>query len=194
VTAESNDPPGMGGATPGPYDEMGRVLAGLPRPRSIRMGWQGKMSVAIFAVALSLSLGMFLWFGRRVEKDLPRREQRQVAPAREFVLPVGMVVVGLIFLWRIGGQERRLLINGELGHARVVKRWAGRNGPYVQYEFATPTGERISRNAADKSRQLSVGMTVPVFYNPLAPKRQVALCSSIYKFILPQEIKPLGAR
>ena len=194
MTAESNNPPGMGGATPGPYDEMGRVLAGLPRPRSIRMGWQGKMSVAIFAVALSLSLGMFLWFGRRVEKDLPRPEQRQVAPAREFVLPAGMVVVGLIFLWRIGGQERRLLINGELGHARVVKRWAGRNGPYVQYEFATPTGERISRNAADKSRQLSVGMTVPVFYDSLAPKRQVPLCSSIYKFILPQEIKPLGAR
>jgi hypothetical protein len=157
------------------------------------MGRQGKMSIAIFAVALSLSLGMFLWFGRRVE-DVPRPAHRQVAPAREFVLPAGMVVVGLIFLWRIGGQERRLLINGELGQARVVKRWAGRNGPYVRYEFATPTGERISRNAADKSRQLSVGMAVPVFYDSLAPKRQVALCSSIYKFILPQENKPLGAR
>ncbi len=189
--AETNDSPGVGGLPVGPYDEMARVLAGLPRPRAIRIGWQGKVSVAILAVALNLSIGLFVFFGRWVQKDVPRPALRQVAPAREFALPVGMVVVGLILVWRILGQERRLLINGELGQARVVKRWMGRNGPYVQYEFATPTGERISRNAADKSRQLLVGMTVPVFFDSSTPKRQVALCSSIYKIILPQENKPL---
>jgi hypothetical protein len=29
------------------------------------------------------------------------------------------------------------------------------------------------------------GMTVPVFYDPLEPKKQVALCAAFYEVVLP---------
>ena len=45
-------------------------------------------------------------------------------------------------------------------------------------------GETFSRMTTDNARQLLVGMTVPVFYDPDEPKKQVALCASFYEVVM----------
>jgi hypothetical protein len=82
-------------------------------------------------------------------------------------------------------QQKDLLAEGEMATARVTKRWIARNGPNIRYEFMTPLGEHFSRGTADASRQLSVGMNVPIFYDQQRPKKQLALCASFYEVILP---------
>ena len=65
--------------------------------------------------------------------------------------------------------------------ARVTKQWAARNGYGIHYEFTTPEGEAFSRMSTDNARQLLVGMTVPIFYDPEEiRKKQVALCAAFY--------------
>ena len=86
---------------------------------------------------------------------------------------------------RMIGRQKVLLAEGEMATAHVTKRWMARNGPNIRYEFTTPLGEHFSRGAADGSRQLSVGMSVPIFYDPQKPKRQLALCASFYEVVLP---------
>jgi hypothetical protein len=87
-----------------------------------------------------------------------------------------------------------MLADGEMAVARVTKQWMARNGPNIYYEFTTPLGEHFSRGAADGSTKVSVGMTVPVFYDPQKPKRQLALCASFYELVLPGNDDTFGAR
>jgi hypothetical protein len=71
--------------------------------------------------------------------------------------------------------------------ARVTKQWTARNGHGIRYEFTTPAGEALSGTTTDNARQLLVGMSVPIFYDPQQPKKQVALCAAFYEVVLPGE-------
>jgi len=84
-------------------------------------------------------------------------------------------------------RQKLLLADGEIAMARVTKRRASRHGPAIQYEFETQLGRQFSRSAADGSGRLSAGMSVPVFYDSQDPKKQLALCGSLYEVILPGE-------
>ena len=48
-----------GGGIAGPYDEMSRVLATLPRPRPVRMSRRGKIIAMVVSIALLASLGIY---------------------------------------------------------------------------------------------------------------------------------------
>src|ERR1700687_2964913 len=48
-----------GGGIAGPYDEMSRVLATLPRPRPVRMRRRGKIIDMVVSIALLASLGIY---------------------------------------------------------------------------------------------------------------------------------------
>lgn len=166
---------------PGPYDEVAHRLAELPRPRAVRMSRQGKLTVTILLCAVGVSVLAFLWVG--FATDSLAGPARLPASPRQFVLPIAMVGAALVFLWGISGQERRLLTHGELAQGHIVEFRAGHRGAYIRYEFRTPGGQGFSRYAADRSRKLSQGMTVPVFFDPSDPKKQVALCASMYEFV-----------
>ena len=172
-----------GGST-GPYDEIGRILAELPRPRPVRISRRGKMTAGIATVALLASLGIFA-AGMAAQP----RMARQTAPPQflTFAVPIVLVLVIAPLMLRALGQQKFLLAEGEMATGHVTKRWLARNGPTIRYEFNTPLGEHFSRSAADGSRQLSVGMNVPIFYDPQKPKRQLALCASFYEVVLPGE-------
>jgi len=88
---------------------------------------------------------------------------------------------------KVIGRQKRLLADGEIATARVTKRWMARNGPNIRYEFTTPLGEHFTRGGADGSLKLSVGMNVPIFYDPQRPKKQLALCASFYEVVMPGE-------
>ena len=168
----------------GPFDEMSRVLAELPRPRQVRMSRRGKMNATVITIALLASLGVFA-AGLSTTSAAGRN-----SGAPNFLssaLPIVVVVVVIVVMLRTINQQKLLLAEGEMAAAHVTKRWIARNGPNIRYEFATPLGEHFTRNAADASRKLSVGMNVPVFYDQQRPKRQLALCASFYEVVLPGE-------
>jgi len=180
-------PSGAPGGAVGPYDEMSRVLAALPRPRPVRMSRRGKIIAMVVLSALLASLGIYATAGVMAQ----RAAGGQDAGASQFpvyALSIAFIAVFVIVMLNVIGRQKRLLAEGEIATAHVTKRWMARNGPNIYCEFTTPLGEHFSRGAADGSTKLSVGMNVPVFYDPQKPKRQLALCASFYELVLPREL------
>jgi len=179
--ADSNE--AQGGAVPGPYDEISRVLAELPRPRPVRMSRRGKTIAAMVSAALLASLGIFAT-SIAVTSAVAGRG---TGPPQllVFVPPIALILVIVPLMLRKIAQQKFLLSEGEIATGRVTNRWLARNGPYIRYEFTTPLGENFSRSAADSTRQLSVGMNVPILYDPQRTKNQLALCASFFEVVLP---------
>jgi len=143
------------------------------------------MIAVIVSVALLASLGIFA-AGMSATSAVAGRN---AGPPQflTYALPIVLVFVMAPLMLRALTRQKFLLAEGEMATAHVIKRWMARNGPNIRYEFTTPLGEHFSRGAADGSRQLSVGMNVPIFYDPQRPKRQLALCASFYEVVLPGE-------
>jgi hypothetical protein len=177
----------QGGDVPGPYDAMSRVLAELPRPRRVRMGHRGKMIAIIVSTALLASLGIFA-ASISATSEVAGRD---TGPPQYlvFVLPIITIMVVVPVMLRTITQQRFLLAEGEIATAHVTKCWIARYGPNIRYEFTTPLGEHFSRIAADGTRQIAVGMNVPIFYDRQNPKKQLALCASLYEVVLPGDEK-----
>jgi hypothetical protein len=179
-------PSGAPGGGAGPYDEMSRVLAALPRPRPVRMSRRGKIIAIAVSIALLASLGIYAATGVVAQhaaggQNAGPSQFPVYAVSIIFILAFGIVTLNVI------GRQKRLLAEGEIATALVTRHWMARNGPNIFYEFTTPLGEHFSRGAADGSRRLSVGMTVPIFYDEQKPKRQLALCASFYEVVLSGE-------
>jgi hypothetical protein len=136
-------------------------------------------------VALLASLGIFA-FGLVAASAAARQTSRQ-PQFLTFALPILLIFVIVPIMLRTIGKQKFLLAEGEMAMANVTKRWVARNGPNVNYEFTTPLGEHFSRSAADGSGQLTIGIQVPIFYDPQRPKKQLALCASFYEVVLPGE-------
>ncbi len=172
-----------GGGVLGPYDEMSRVLAELPRPRPVRVSRRGRTMAGVVSAILLASLGMFA--AGLTARSAVAGQNAGPPQVLTFGLPIVIVLVMVPLMLRTLGQQKVLLAEGEMATANVTKRWMARNGPNIRYEFTTPLGEHFIRGAADGSRQLSVGMNVPIFYDPQSPKKQLALCASFYEVVLP---------
>jgi hypothetical protein len=180
--AESNRAPG--GDVAGPYDELSRVLAVLPRPRVVRMSRRGKIMAMVVSIALAASLVIYAASGLAIRRTAGEQNS---APSQFPVhaISIAFIVVFALVVLNVFGKQKQLLADGEIAMAQVTKRWLARNGPNIRYEFTTPLGEHFSRGAPDGSGQLSAGMNVPIFYDPRNPKKQLALCSSFYEVVLP---------
>jgi hypothetical protein len=174
-----------GAAAPNPAaTEQYRLLLEVPRPRPVRMTRRGKTSVLVIATAfLVFALALVTMIALQ-----PAGARRNSSPPPLTLVvgfPLGLLALMGLVMQRALAREKELLGNGEVAMGRVTKQWAARNGSGIQYEFTTPSGETISRMTTDSSRQLSHGMSLLVFYNPLEPKKQVALCSALYEVVLP---------
>jgi len=159
-----------------------KALAELPRPRPVRMSRQGKMSTAMISVSLLVFACVLV-----AMVMLKPASGTGTTPPRivAFALPVVLIAVIAFVLRRSLAQQRWLLAEGDLAMARVTKQWTARNGSGIRYEFTMPDGELFSSVSADNSRQLEVGMSVPVFYDPEEPKKQVALSAAFYEVVMP---------
>ncbi len=168
---------------PGPYDDMKSVLAELPRPRPVRMSRRGKAMAVVVSAILLASFGMLVaGLAAKSAAGGPGGGPPQLLT---YGLPIALLVVMISVMISSVARQKSLLADGELATARVTKRWMARNGPNIRYEFTTPLGEHFSRGATDGSRQLSVGMSVPVFYDAQNPKKQLAACASFYEIVPP---------
>ena len=181
---EGNSSSAPDGKSAGPYDEMSRILADLPRPRPVRITRRGKIIAVMVLAALLASIGIYASANMMVQRSAGGQS---AGPSQfpAYALSIAFIVAFAIVMLNVIGRQKALLAGGEMAMARVTKRGMARNGPNIYYEFTTPLGEHFARGAADSSGQLAVGMNVPVFYDPQSPKKQLALCASFYELVLP---------
>jgi hypothetical protein len=80
-----------------------------------------------------------------------------------------------------------LLRDGELAFARVVGQQTVQQGKTsysrIDYEFQTNTGQLIRNSARDLTSAVFEDMTVPVFYDPLDPSKNVTPCATYFKVV-----------
>ena len=88
-------------------------------------------------------------------------------------------------------RGKALVVNGEIGIAKVVDQQLSRNSRYsggqaaIRYEFNDTYGHRHSRFVFDRTNSLYEGMTVPVFYDSRHPASQIAACEAMFEVALP---------
>ncbi len=103
-----------------------------------------------------------------------------------FLFPAILLVVsGMTFC--TARRDRDLMREGELAlgvvtHQKLVEVRGGRGGrrtkSRVRYRFKDASGQLYQGTGTDYSRRLRVEMTVPVFYDPKDPERNVAICTA----------------
>ncbi|HET6145595.1 MAG TPA: hypothetical protein VFE02_18980 [Candidatus Acidoferrales bacterium] len=147
------------------------------------MSRRGKTLAVIFSVALLTSVA-----GYATANTMIRRNPATANSGSSLIPLYSMslvILVSITVVANVVGKQKQLLADGEISMARVTDRVLARNGPNIRYEFITPLGEHFSGSAQDGTRKLSVGMNVPVFYDALNPRHQLALCASFYEVELP---------
>ena len=148
------------------------------RPRTVRLRyrfWCALLLVACLAVpGLQIAFLVVEWRFSSEKHELP-----DVWKTLPFILlPIAFLVVAF---WILIGH-RQLVRDGEIAIAKVTAVRLGRRSPTVTYEFSDRSGQLISASSPDNTRKISVGMVVPIFYNPESPQTdQVALCGSFYE-------------
>jgi hypothetical protein len=138
----------------------------------------------VVSIALLASLGIYVAAGVAIRRSAGGAYN---GPSQFPIYAISMAfiaVFGFMMLIVIS-RQKRLLGEGEFAVGIVTKQWAARNGPNIRYEFSTPAGEHFSGVSADGSRKLSVGMSVPIFYDRQNPKKHLALCASFYEVMQP---------
>jgi hypothetical protein len=138
----------------------------------------------LVSVAFLASLGMYVVAGLIMRRNAG---SSYAGPSQfpVYALFFAIIAVFVFVMLNMIARQKRLLAEGEFAVGLVTKQWAARNGPSIRYEFSTPVGEHFSGISADGSRKLSVGMNVPIFYDPQNPKKQLALCASFHEVVLP---------
>ena len=158
----------------GPYDDIIRGLADVPRPRPVRMSFKGQF-MGLLAAGL---LGLVGY----VAHDLIAFAEWDVA-GLVFAI-VLMLLVGLLWL-RPSLKHRRLVSEGDMAIGQVTEAY---HDGSMRYAFETPSGERLSKlGQTFRGTDFSPGMKVPVFYNPQKPKSEVALPTSFYELAMPRD-------
>jgi hypothetical protein len=160
------------------------VLFSLPPPRDVRMKTRGKIGFGIvFVVFGGLAIFMvvlLLTFGKG--------SGATPAPPGFTVMMLGLAAFSLllpILIFRSTLKQKKLMIGGEFALARITGQWTMRNSNGVSYTFTDASGQIFNCRGNDPARAFFEGMTVPVFYNPENPRKQVAACASAYEVVLP---------
>ena len=176
-----NDSP-LSEDAPGPYDDVSRILPGMPPPRPVRMTFRGKCSALLIPGVLLMVMAL-------TAKDYfhPTASWQKATFVSAFRLLCGLAIVLGLLQWRIYVQHRHLVSNGDVVLGRITKNYgSARNGQYLRYQFNTQSGETFSK-IRTSWKVLDVGMQIPVFYDPYNPKKQVALFAAYYEVELREQ-------
>jgi len=170
-----------------PLDPSMQMLQTLPRPRRVRFRFRG--SVAVIAIVLVAVLGCVAFFlaGAQVHRgDFP--QNRGLSP---LLLPFIFVLVGFaIFIVVPILRERRnlpLLRDGELAFGRVTSQQTVQQGrtsySRIDYEFQSNTGQLVRNSSRDLTNAIFEDMTIPIFYDPLDPSKNIASCATYLRVV-----------
>ena len=168
-----------------PLDPSFQMLQFLPRPRRVRFHFQGSLgAVAIVVVAIVAFTAFFLAGAQAQRRSLHGNKD-------SFTMLLPLVFMLFVFVILIAVplfREKRnlpLLRDGELAFARVVTQQTVQKGKtsysQIDYEFQTSTGQSTRNSGRDFTGAVFEDMTIPVFYDPLDPSKNIAYCSTYLK-------------
>ena len=153
------------------------------RPREIRMSSQGKFGISasvIFALGIAAVICLHLY-----ALWVPTRSFIRFTTADWATLGVAILLALLPYgVWRGQVKECDLLENGEVVLGRVTRQWSGsENSSSIECEFTDYQGQVHKLIAADNSKKLYAGMSVPVFYDRENPNRNIASCTTLHEVV-----------
>lgn len=166
-----------------PLDPQLQILQSIPRPRRVKFRLAGNFApvVIVFAAIGLLSAIVFVTVSRA-----PLHSNRDFF-APFFPLLFVMFVFAAAFLIPFFRDKRNLplLRDGELAFARVTSQRTVQQGKAsyssIDYEFKISSGLQIRGTARDLTNSVFEDMTIPVFYDPLNPDKNITPCATYLK-------------
>jgi hypothetical protein len=163
-----------------------RVLLSLPRPRPIRVSFQGKISIGIgllvFAFGNSVIIPMLI---------TPLRHIRGVAQLTSgfWILLAFDSLWNWIVISNISFEllARRLLREGEVTVGRITDIWHVRRGSRMTYEFLDSTGHNYVKDGkASYGDKGLIGTALLVFFDKENPRKCTTYHQTHSEVVLPQ--------
>lgn len=171
-----------------PLDPALQQLQALPRPRRVRFRFAGNLVAAatVFVLAFVIGLGVF---GLTAARG-PRTARRPAPTFPMFIPPLLMLTVfPVVILFPVlrGRRHIPLLRDGELALARVTSQQTIQQGKtsysQIAYEFKTTSGQLVQNSVRDLTSSVFEDMTIPVFYDPTDPSKNVTPCATYFRIL-----------
>jgi phage tail protein X len=170
-----------------PVPQALQMLQSLPRPRRVRFKIQGNLAaIAILPIAGLAFVGFFL-----AGAQAHRQNFHQTKDSFTILLPflVMLIVFAILIVVPLFREKRSLplLRDGELAFARVTAQQMVQQGKTsysrIDYEFTTNTGQQVRNSSRDLTNSVFEDMTIPVFYDPLDPSKNIVSCATYLKVV-----------
>jgi uncharacterized protein (DUF983 family) len=166
-----------------PLDPSLQMLQSLPRPRRVRFRFAGGIAVAAIGVVFMIA-GVLIAFLALSRVNRPHHPQNQNGFAMLILFLVMFVVFVVIIIIPLFREKRNLplLRDGELAFGRVTAQQTIRQGKAsyskIDYEFQTSSGQLVQNSTKDLTNAVFEGMTIPVFYDPVNPAKNITPCAT----------------
>jgi uncharacterized protein (DUF983 family) len=164
-----------------PIHSSFQLLLSLPRPRRLRVDLTGTLGLIIFLFIVIL-LCLFFMVPLSSHDSPIASKNSPLIPLFFAAFVVSAWVVPAIF------REKRnwsLLRDGHIALARVVAQGREQQGrttySKIEFEFQANSGQIVRNAQKDVTEKVFEEMTIPVFYDPLDPSKNTALCASHLK-------------
>lgn len=168
-----------------PLDPQLQILQSIPRPRRVRIRFAGNLApVVIVFAAIAILNGIFFFAISRAPRHDNPSSFAPFIPL--FFVMIGFAAIVLVPFFR-DKRSLPLLRDGELAFARVVSQKTVQQGKTsyssIDYQFKTNDGLQILATARDLSNSVFEDMTIPVFYDPTNPDKNVTPCATYLKVV-----------
>jgi uncharacterized protein (DUF983 family) len=168
-----------------PLDQSLQMLQSLPRPRRVRFSFRGgSAAVAVMLAGILVFFAVVLATANARHVPNNRGNFAMFFPLI-FLLAVFAVII-VVPLFR-GKRDLPLLRDGELALARVIAQQTVQQGKTsysrIDYEFKTSGGQVVRNTCRDLTSSFFEDMTIPVFYDPLNPAKNIAACATYLKVV-----------
>ncbi|HWF38367.1 MAG TPA: hypothetical protein VG322_07605 [Candidatus Acidoferrales bacterium] len=160
-----------------------QALLRTAAPRRLRMSRRGKFNLSLTLMVLLIFAGIMAvqlfraWMAARSFANFGFREWGMTG----FGL---LLLLMLVWQWRVLDRQRDLLANGEVVAAKVTEKFGSRNAAAIKYEFEDFSGRKHVKVGTDYTQKLEPGMIVPVFYDRENPDRQVPASGTFHEVVV----------
>lgn len=161
-------------------------ILSLPKPRRVQVN-----AVALIIIgSLPLASILLIYSGFQTFLSLREVSTRFSLPypvILDFAIPAILIAISGYTYWKVR-RDMALLRDGELTigvvtHQKLIAVRGGRGGirkqSRIRYSFNNPAGQLFQGTGTDHSQRLRVDMTVPVFYEPENPDKNISICTAI---------------